>query len=78
LTWNIQTWIDHLVEESQSIVRLEVVPTPKGWAAKIINEGHLLLDYDGENFMITEDSTIDNAIKKLDRRCATDLAKIFA
>jgi hypothetical protein len=78
MTRNIGTWIDHLVDESESLAQLEVVPTIGGWAAKIMDDRFLLLDSDGEIFMIGEGSTIELALKKLDRLCADDLNKMMA
>jgi hypothetical protein len=75
---NIQEWIDRLIEESDSLAQLEVVPTMGGWSAKIMDEGFLLLDSDGEIFMIAEGTTIEKAINKLNRMCADDLNKIMA
>lgn len=78
MTRNIGTWIDRLVDESESLAQLEVVPTIGGWAAKIMDDRFLLLDSDGEIFMIGEGSTIELALKKLDRICADDLNKMMA
>ena len=78
MTHNIGTWIDRLVDESESLAQLEVVPTIGGWAAKIMDDRFLLLDSDGEIFMIGEGSTIELALKKLDRLCADDLNKMMA
>ena len=78
MTRNISDWIDRLLEESDSLAQLEVVPTIGGWSAKIVDEGFLLLDSDGEIFMISEGSTIEIALKKLDRLCADDLNKMMA
>ena len=78
MTRNIGTWIDHLVDESESLAQLEVVPTIGGWAAKIMDDRFLLLDSDEETFMIGEGSTIELALKKLDRLCADDLNKMMA
>jgi hypothetical protein len=75
---NIQEWIDRLIEESDSLAQLEVVPTMGGWSAKIMDEGFLLLDSDGEIFMIAEGATIEKAVNKLNRMCADDLNKIMA
>ena len=78
MTRNIETWIDRLVDESESLAQLEVVPTLGGWAAKIMDDQFLLLDSIGETFMICEGSTIELALKKLDRLCADDLNKMMA
>jgi hypothetical protein len=79
MTRNIETWIECRVDESESLVQLEVVPTPKGWSAKIINdERFVLLDSNAEVFMIAEHSTIELVLKKLDRLCAADLNKMMA
>ena len=78
MTRNIGTWIDRLIDESESLAQLEVVPTIGGWAAKIMDDRFLLLDSDEETFMIGEGSTIELALKKLDRLCADDLNKMMA
>jgi hypothetical protein len=78
MTRNIGDWIDRLIEESDSLAQLEVVPTIGGWAAKIMDDRFLLLDSDGEIFMIGEGSTIELALNKLDRLCADDLNRIMA
>ena len=78
MTRNIETWIDRLIDETESLIQLEVVPTIGGWAAKIMDDGFLLLDSDGEIFMIREGSTIELALKKLDRLCTDDLKKMVA
>lgn len=78
MTRNISEWIELLLEESDSLAQLEVIPTIGGWAAKIVDEGFLLLDFDGEIFMIGEGFTMELAIKNLDRLCADDLNKMMA
>ena len=78
MTRNISTWIDHLIDRSESLAQLEVIPTIGGWAAKIVDEGFLLLDSDGEIFMVGEGSTMELALKNLDRLCADDLNKMMA
>lgn len=77
MTRNISDWIELLLEESDSLAQLEVIPTIGGWAAKIVDEGFLLLDSDGEIFMIGEGPTMELALKKLDRLCADDLNKMM-
>jgi len=78
MTENIEIWIDRISDESESLAQLKVVPTIGGWAAKIMDDRFLLLDSDGEIFMIGEGSTIELALKKLDRLCADDLNKMMA
>ncbi len=77
MTKHIEQWIEQLVEQSESLAQLEVVPTMKGWSAKIVDEGYLLLDSDGEIFMVAEGSTMETAIAKLNKLCINDLNKLM-
>lgn len=74
---NIELWIDNVMEEAGTYIHLEVVPTPRGWSAKIMADGYILLDSNGESFMIKEGSTVQQALEKLDRICVDDLNKMM-
>ncbi len=78
MTKHIEQWIDQLLDQSESLAQLEVIPTMKGWSAKIVDQGYLLLDSDGEIFMVGEGNSIEDAIAKLNKLCVNDLNKITA
>jgi hypothetical protein len=76
---NIQDWIEHLIEETDLCSQLKITATPKGWSAKLIDEdNYILLDSQGDIFMIAECGSIEGALTKLDKMCANDLKKIVA
>lgn len=72
----IEEWVQNVSEQSETFPHLEVVSCSKGWSAKVVDDGFLLLDSAGENFMIAEGSTMEKAISALCSMCVKDLKEM--